>query len=369
MNPKILIVDDVDTEREFVANSLLRETAYEYELTAVANADEAVDAVENIEFDLILSDVNMPGLNGFEMAEAMHKDGLATGTPLIFLSALETVEDKLRGFECGAIDFMNKPIDPAILRSKIRAAVDISRAQKDLAQEHELLSKTTMDVINTLGETGVILEFTRSLFGIDDARALTKAITKTLDELGLSAVVRVKSDEDILYGNTAEGPVPELERELLTQLEHAPRIYERGKRIIFNYNEILMFIKSAPDSDDVRARYRDILALMADSAVICLKKSNLARQAKLKSLSNDAVVALDSVQSQRNANKAEMATIFDDLTIDLESSVKRIGLTEDQEEELLNIVHGGIDRFSAAMAKDRVIERKLASLLDQFVRA
>lgn len=103
--PKILIVEDDQTISKLIAASL---SISGYESVPCFDGNEAVHMVRNEEFDLILLDIMLPGLDGFQVMEKIRE----TGTPVIFLTAMGDVSDRVKGLKSGAEDYIVKPFEP-----------------------------------------------------------------------------------------------------------------------------------------------------------------------------------------------------------------------------------------------------------------
>ena len=101
---RILVVDD---EQDLCDILLYNLRAAGYQAEAVYSAEEALDKVQS--FDLLLLDVMMPGLSGFELARRLKDNEATAATPIIFLTAKDTEEDMLHGFGLGADDYIKKP--------------------------------------------------------------------------------------------------------------------------------------------------------------------------------------------------------------------------------------------------------------------
>src|SRR4029079_12733643 len=88
-----------------------------HELVAVQSGEEAIERMQRKEFAIVLLDVMMPGLSGFETAKRIRINGHATHTPIIFVTANEVDLPEIEeGYELGAVDFLTQPISPLILR-------------------------------------------------------------------------------------------------------------------------------------------------------------------------------------------------------------------------------------------------------------
>ena len=115
---KILIVDDSPTERH-VLNSLLTKAGYE--VVSCDNGDDAIVKARLAMPDLILMDVVMPGLNGFQATRAISRDPATRSVPIILCTSKTQETDKIWGMRQGARDYIVKPVDPTELMAKIHA--------------------------------------------------------------------------------------------------------------------------------------------------------------------------------------------------------------------------------------------------------
>ncbi|MBA3539522.1 MAG: response regulator [Deltaproteobacteria bacterium] len=133
----ILIVDDHE------ANLLALEAVLEplgHPLTRASSGEEALRCVLDRDFAVILLDVMMPGLDGFQTAELIRDRERSRGTPIIFLSALSnTATDIAQGYAHGAVDYLTKPFDPYILRSKVDVFVELYRTREAIRQQATVL--------------------------------------------------------------------------------------------------------------------------------------------------------------------------------------------------------------------------------------
>ncbi|HEY0938391.1 MAG TPA: response regulator, partial [Trebonia sp.] len=133
---KILLVDD-RSENLLALEAIL--SSLEQELVFVRSGEAALDAVSTDEFAVILLDVLMPGMDGFETA-AQIKRGRTPGVPIIFLTAGAEPEYAFRGYAAGAVDYISKPFDPWMLRAKVSVFVDLYLKNRQLSSLPSLLS-------------------------------------------------------------------------------------------------------------------------------------------------------------------------------------------------------------------------------------
>ncbi|MBN1886936.1 MAG: response regulator [Thermoflexales bacterium] len=127
----ILIVDDDDDARELVAMLLQRE---EYHLVLAGDGQEALDKAEQLTPDLILLDVMMPIMSGFEACRRLRANPLLEHVPIILITALGDRPSRLEGLEAGADDFITKPFDKSELRARVHTVTRLNRYRRLLAE-------------------------------------------------------------------------------------------------------------------------------------------------------------------------------------------------------------------------------------------
>jgi len=119
---KILIVDDVPKNIELAANILQTKN---YNITFAKSGPIALEKVKSIEFDLILLDVMMPEMDGFEVCKILKEDETTKDIPVIFVTARSETENVVKGFELGAVDYVTKPFQTEELLARVKTHVDI----------------------------------------------------------------------------------------------------------------------------------------------------------------------------------------------------------------------------------------------------
>ena len=131
MCPAVLVVDDV--EGNLVAlEALLADL--DCDVVLARSGNQALSALLKREFAVALLDVQMPEMDGFEVARHARQNPATRDVPLLFLTAThDSEEGVLRGYGSGAVDFLFKPIDSTILRSKVRVFLDLYRSRSEIA--------------------------------------------------------------------------------------------------------------------------------------------------------------------------------------------------------------------------------------------
>lgn len=131
----ILIVDDEAVNVQVFASALKGEYAI---LTALQGYD-AITLVKEQHPDLILLDVMMPGINGFELCKVLRSEESFAHIPIIFLTALTTIEGELQGLEFGGIDYLHKPVNLDLLKLKVKNHLELKKRNDLIKQQRDQL--------------------------------------------------------------------------------------------------------------------------------------------------------------------------------------------------------------------------------------
>jgi PAS domain S-box-containing protein len=187
----ILLVDD-DPKNLVALEAILEPTSYR--LVKATSGQEALKAVLRDEFAAILLDVQMPGLDGFETAELIRSRERTSSVPMIFVTAISKApENVFRGYSAGAVDYLFKPVDPVVLRSKVEVFGELYERGRSLAAREALLRATFEDAPIGMARAdpdGRLLHVNRALTQAL-GRDAGELVGRTLNELGPRAEVGI----------------------------------------------------------------------------------------------------------------------------------------------------------------------------------
>lgn len=148
--PAVLIVDDARTSR-MVAEKAIQSD--QYRVITVSSGEEALAQASDPGVFLVVMDVNMPGLSGFETAQRLRSDDPSRRLPIIFLTAMDQQADlTFRGYEAGAVDFIYKPLHPEIFRSKVNNFYELFQRQAEINQYLKSLEEANKKFTDELRE-------------------------------------------------------------------------------------------------------------------------------------------------------------------------------------------------------------------------
>lgn len=146
-SPKILIVDDVDTNR-FVLRDIVRDMGYQPLLAE--SGEQALTIIERIRPQLIVLDIAMPEMDGYEVCEKLKKDPATREIPIIFISAFDNASDVVKGFDVGGEDYITKPFLPEVVKARVGLHLKLYETNRELLESNRLLQKSVSEQLKQL---------------------------------------------------------------------------------------------------------------------------------------------------------------------------------------------------------------------------
>ena len=146
---KILLVDDTAVNLEIAGRILKKEN---YDLYLADSGYTALGLIKDIPFDLILMDIMMPDLDGFETYKIIAKNKKYNNVPVIFLTAKVDIESVVKGFELGAVDYIRKPFNEMELKTRVRNHIELKKMREELEEKNKSLLEANekLEIIATI---------------------------------------------------------------------------------------------------------------------------------------------------------------------------------------------------------------------------
>jgi putative two-component system response regulator len=152
IKPVILAVDDLSENIDLLEAYLAGQG---YEIVTAANGEEALEKLSGNQIDLILLDIMMPGIDGFEVTRRVRQDDAHRLLPVILVTSLHEREDRVKGIEAGCDDFISKPVDKLELQARVRSSLKV-KAYNDLLRNYR--EELEAEVAGRTGELKLALE-------------------------------------------------------------------------------------------------------------------------------------------------------------------------------------------------------------------
>jgi ActR/RegA family two-component response regulator len=325
-------------------------------------------AWENVP-DIILLDVEMPGMNGYEVCEQLRANALTADTPIIFLSSHSSLRERLQGYDAGADDYLVKPFEPESLLARINVLERYREQRRELQAQYELAQKTAHSAISTSSELGMAVQFVERSYNHRSYEELAQGLFDTTDKLGLSCCLLIIDEDGEHRWYSSEGSIKPLEQELIELSDRHQRFLDFGARTLVNFENASLLVRNMPLADRERyGRVKDLVPVLL-SAVnsklsAMLVEQGLLRQSKelLESFAqirtNFYYLAKQLLQSQ-----CESTHLLREMVNELNYDLLRMGLDEDQEQFLIERIDAAINNAADVVDTRHVIHDAFSAVL------
>lgn len=322
---RVLLVDDDELTLQMLEASL----AEGFRPSLASSGEQALQRCRREVFDLVVLDVEMPGMDGYQTCRALRALPGGEGLPIIFHSARTSIEERLRGYEAGGDDYLAKPFDAEELVAKIRLAL------RKRARERELA-----------GQTHLLQEFRRRLAACASYEALAAELFTVLRIQGLTGCLRVRGRHDTVSLN-AHASCTALELSLLDHLQgqrEGPALRKLGPNTCLLHDKLILVLRER-DSGAADGAERARLARAIDKAAL-LFEAVLSRLAVidgdgaaqdlsgLRQTLQLTHAALGELAGLHQAYRAKVEEAFDELQRELGACFVLLSLNEVQEDSL-----------------------------------
>ena len=220
--PVILLVDDNTINLQLLFETL---DGQGYQLLAARSGEEALRIARKATPDLILLDIMMPGIDGYETCTRLKADEATRHSVVIFLTALQSTEEKVRGLSMGAMDFLTKPFDPAEIIARVSIQLENHRKHQELLrQNQQLTEKLATSLESGSGDKDTHADRVKSLISLGESNRVefkstlrwnlkTDRSEKVIDKAWLKSVAAFLNSDGgvLLVGVTDNGDIMGIE--------------------------------------------------------------------------------------------------------------------------------------------------------------
>jgi CheY-like chemotaxis protein len=341
---KVLLVDDDKFMHKVIAKTL----GDRFTLFSAFDGKEGIALAKSNPPDIILLDVEMPELNGYETCERLRADPQTTRIPILFLSSRSSLQERLLGLELGADDYLVKPCSREDIIAKLAAIQRYQQQRGALQAQIELAQKAAYVALAGSSELGRIMLFVEQSYAATNFPLLMTKLLGVTTSLGLNCSVMCHTSDGPLWF-ALMGEVAPMEQEIISALSTMGRFYDFGCRTQINFPFVSLLIKNMPLDDMERyGRLKDALPFLLSAADSKIRSMNTEQA--IKRQSEELAHAFDIIHSTLSVlgeslkeNQENGIQIMRRMMMRLMEMLPGMGLDEDQEERLLTLVDGGVN--------------------------
>ena len=337
----ICYIDDCEANLRLIEKTL----SGDYQVIKLDSPVDAHEQVASIKPDLILLDVHMPEVDGYEVCRRIRSDFTLDAVPVIFLTCRTSLEDRLTGYAAGGDAYITKPYDLAELRHIIDAHLHRYQRYQEAEEKATSASSMVWTMMQNNSETGLVIQYARALTQTRDETALLENTFSALNAFGLHSTILLRTTAGEIVARSDAKPFTPIEAELLQLARNGNRISHVGNKYLFCARNCIFLIRNMPiDDEALTGRLRDHLAIMLESCEACIELINY-RQKEQQALAASANQTESAITSEfhhiismfENLNGKAKQT-FDRLAINIEESFMFLALTEEQEAQLTHFI-------------------------------
>ena len=354
----VLVVDDESTNR-LLMKSVLKN---EYNVITLGSGEECVEYLRVNVVDLIIMDVCMPEMDGYETCKIIKKEIPLRDTPVIFLSAYCALENKLQGYEVGGVDYLTKPYEAEELLVKVKSQIAL---KESLAESKNM----AMMAITNSSELGTVNHFYERSFSCETIENLAHQIIGTCHSFGLECSLQIRGLSGFLNMSSTQKQCTPLEIDLMAQIRGGDRIIHFGRRTAFNFDRISLIIKNMPrENEDKCGRLNDHIASLLNGAEsriesidIEVRQRNDVLEELQKALGKVNLAVKDveeGIRSRQSKTATIIASLFDEMHLGFSSLV----LSEEQELFFVNLVNNHMEKVVSLFTSNTDVEKHFISI-------
>jgi len=360
---KIMVVDD-DEMSQALIEGILAET---FELSFASSGDECLNLLQSQETDVVLLDVNMPEMDGLEVCRHIRSQKEHRATPVIFVSASDSKEEIIAGYEAGADDYITKPLHHDSLLARVEMNAKQARTQ---AHIHSALTGTSPESINRQFINSPVFQFIDSSSQSNTFEELAQAVFEITTHLDLSCLVQMQSTVDDCYFSD-DGIIKPIEPNIIKQMKLQGRCCAFGQRLIINYPQISLFVRNLPIEDELRnVQIKEALlhvVRLADSRLESIQQKTILEEKceHYKQLHQSCSSEITSIHQSLSRHVSCARDQIKQFSDEAMSEIKTLHLTQDQEDFLNKILTNKVSTLTDQNNKVQQIEESMQNIISQ----
>ncbi|MCW8999876.1 MAG: response regulator [Kangiellaceae bacterium] len=363
-NNKILVVDDAKDSR-LLLKSLLQD---QYEIIEASSAIECLEIIQDENPDLLLLDINMPEVDGYEACTTIRKNESTEFLPIIFVSALDSVEERLKGFEVGADDYLVKPVDGDDLYSRVEQVLKKRNELTQAKNEASEAMHVAMEAMTSSSELGHLIQYVQEVQSLNTISNVIESFISTCENFGLDCATIETQSRKLNASCNSESAAAQILQQFKPGKE---RIVCMGIRYIFKCRHFIVLVKNMPVEDEAKlGRLKDHIAVLHDIAegriesIIANDKFEQGRVEIITQLIQLAEKQIKLTSQKIDNYSLKTTAAMNQMIQNLESMLFSLGLEEDQEQQLMRLADEVSEQLNEGREDTNLLDLELGVILE-----
>ncbi len=256
----VLAIDDDKFIQKVIIKSLKSDAM---NVRTASDGESGIEEALNKKPDIILLDVEMPGINGYETCDRLRNIESIKDVPIVFLSSRSSLRERMQGYEVGADDYLVKPFEKEYLNARINILVKYHSERKELREQYELAHENALTAMTGASELAVAMRFLEKSLTYHSINDLAQGLFECTEQFSLDCCAMISEKDSPMWYSSENSPISPLEKELIEMCDKEARFLDFGNRTIINYPCVSLLVKNMPLNDmDRYGRIKDLLPIV-----------------------------------------------------------------------------------------------------------
>ena len=348
----VLIIDEIVISCEKTMAALKQS----FNCLSLNQPHQALSVANKFQPDIILLDINGSGIEDFENCKKLTALESGKKPVVMFVSATDDIETKIKAYEAGGHDYITAPFAPNELLKKLDNVAALIEERNALQSTVENTQSLAMTSMKQASHYGYIMNFFKNLFHSSDLEEVAALFFDAMNYWDLHASLAIRLDKVYYFESAKVHTVSPIERKIFVALLDAGRLYEFGQRLIVNDKHASFLVKNMPQDPAFAGEVRDIVAAIIEG--LEAKVIDLKRQNGLELVTTELSHTISNVKHGVASHSQLISSIVTDMMGAVSSSFHSLELTELQE----GFFH---DLFEKSGQKMMSVEQVLLDIQEQ----
>ena len=352
MDKPIIYVIDNDKN---ISNIMHEALTSSYDPIMFDSGAEALEKFTQNQPDIMLLDPKLADKDGYKLCQQVRELDPDDKTAIIFITARDSLDERMRSYYVGCDDFLAKPFEMDELIARLEKVKRYQNRNRDLQNQHNMAQNMAFQAMTEASQYGMVLQFIKQTFTTENASELAASVFQILSRLNLSGSIQLRMENHTLSLRSAEQACNPIEEEVFELLKNRGRIFDFQNKTVFNDQHVSIMIKDMPIDDEIMyGRLRDVLAAVVEGVESRLM--DFKRKNALYDVMNDIQGTMASMEVQFREHEASTVETMEKLMLKMEHGFQFLDLSEEQESFFMGLIEESMQKLVALYMKGKVMD-------------